>query len=54
MRKEFRFEDNSFDVIRILSALFIVLGHIVTHLKAPVAAPVLYVQQRWIGLICRD
>lgn len=52
MRKEFRFEDNSFDVIRILSALFIVLGHIVTHLKAPVAAPVLYVQQRWVGLIC--
>ena len=52
MEKEFRFEDNSFDVIRIVSAFFIVLGHIVTHLKAPVFAPVLYVQQRWVGLIC--
>lgn len=48
MEKEFRFEDNSFDVIRIVSALFIVLGHIETHLKAPV----LYVQQRWVGLVC--
>ena len=52
MEKEFRFEDNSFDVIRIVSALFIVLGHIETHLKAPVFAPVLYVQQRWVGLVC--
>lgn len=52
MEKEFRFEDNSFDVIRIISALFIVLGHIVSHLKVPVFAPVLYVQQRWVGLIC--
>lgn len=52
MEKEFRFEDNSFDVIRIVSALFIVLGNIETHLKAPVFAPVLYVQQRWVGLVC--
>lgn len=52
MEKKLRFEDNSFDVIRIISAIFIVLGHIVTHLEAPIFVPVLYVQQRWIGLIC--
>lgn len=52
MKAEFTFENNSFDIIRIISAFFIVLGHIVTHLNAPVFKPVLYVQQRWVGLIC--
>lgn len=52
MEKILKFEDKSFDVIRLISAILIVLGHIVTHLNAPIIKPIMYIQQRWVGLIC--
>ena len=48
----FAFEDNSFDVLRLISALLIVLGHIVTHLNCNVWKPLLTIQQNWPGLLC--
>ena len=41
-----QFGENSFDVLRLISALLIVLGHIVTHLDCEVLKPVLIVQQK--------
>lgn len=43
----FVFGDNSFDVLRLISALLIVLGHIVTHLNCNVWKPILTIQQNW-------
>ena len=48
----FAFEDNSFDILRLISALLIVLGHIVTPLNCNVWKPLLTIQQNWPGLLC--
>lgn len=47
-----RFEENSFDVLRLFSAILIVLGHIVTHLGCNIWRPILMIQQNWPGLMC--
>ena len=47
---EWSFEKNSFDIIRLISALFIILGHIATHLQYQPPNLIMTIQQRWIGL----
>lgn len=51
-KKEWEFSKNSFDIIRLLSAVFIIIGHASQHLRCPVPTAVAIVQQRWIGLFC--
>lgn len=49
---DWKYSENSFDYIRLISALLIVLGHIVIHLNCKVIEPVNKLQQSWAGLIC--
>ena len=48
----FVFGDNSFDVLRIFSALLIVLGHIIGHLNCNVWKPLYLLWIHWPGLLC--
>lgn len=48
----FVFRDNSFDVLRIFSALLIVLGHIIGHLNCNVWKPLYLLWIHWPGLLC--
>lgn len=50
--QQISFEDNSFDVLRLISALLIVMGHVVTHLSCSVWKPIVAIQQNWPGLLC--
>ena len=46
------FTDNSFDYIRLISALFIVLGHASVYLSCMLPSALAFIQARWIGLYC--
>ena len=51
-RKEFEFGANCFDIIRLVSAVLIVIGHTTQHLKVSVHLPGWDITGMWIGLFC--
>ncbi len=51
-KKEFEFGANCFDIIRMISAVLIVVGHTTQHLKTLVHLPGWDITNMWIGLFC--
>lgn len=49
---DFKFGDNAFDIIRLVSALFIVLGHTATHLEIQYPYIIQQILNFWRGLPC--
>ena len=49
---EIRFQDNSFDIIRLISAFLIILGHIEIHLSVKLPVWLSKLQTGYIGLFC--
>lgn len=51
-KKDIIFNENSFDIIRLISAILIVVGHISIHLNYKFPFIINQLQIRWIGLVC--
>lgn len=51
-RESIEFGDNCFDYLRVYSAIMIIIGHCISHLKLSVHPAFELLQESWIGLFC--